>query len=204
MKILFASMLCGIAIIGCSSSPKTSYYQLSSDPIPLMAANSNSVSVMVGPLTLPASMDRPQLVMQSGANDVQIYEYHRWAGSLKGDAGRVIAANLAVSLSTPNVWNFSQSTQNQFDYQVLIDVQSLELSPDQNIVLDVLWTIKPNAQNMQNGLPKKALNANTMMGRSLVREPLEDKGFDEFVAAQSRAFRKVGGDIAKRFPSNRT
>lgn len=202
MKILFTTLLFGLVVTGCGSSPKTSYYQLNSDPIPVMAASSNKMRVMVGPLNLPASMDRPQLVIQSGSNEVQIYEYHRWAGSLKGDAGRVIAANLARDLGISNVWNFSQSTQSQFDYQVFIDVQSLELSPGQDVVLDVLWTIKPNTQNVKNGSPKQSLNAAVEMGRSLVREPVGSAGFDALVAAQSRAFGKVGSDIAKQLSGN--
>jgi uncharacterized protein len=81
---------------------------------------------MVGPVALPAMVDRPQLVLQNANNTVQVYEYHRWANTLKGDVGDVIASNLAQVLAISNVWNFAQSTQTNFDYQIFVDVQNID------------------------------------------------------------------------------
>jgi len=208
MKYIFTSLLVALVLGGCSASPKTSYYRLTSEPVPSMPDASNTMRLMVGPVTIPSAMDRPQLVTNSGGDEVQIHEYQRWAGSLKGDAGRVIASNLARNLGTSNVWNFSQSTQAQFDYQVFIDVQSFESAPGQDVVLDVLWTIGPSVLKSKNASSlntnaaadaKQSLRVTT--GRSLVREPVTGTGFDALVAAQSRAFNKVGGDISKKFLS---
>ena len=177
---------------------------------------------MVGPVTLPEQLDQPLLVVQNSSNQVSVYEYHRWAGSLKGDVGRVIAANLASELGTPNVWNYSQSTQTQYDYQVLIDVQSFDSRLGEAVVLDVSWTIKPTisksgevaSNDVKNkvvvvGKNSAAENAasiaitnaspktRNISGRSLVRELVSNTGFEALVAAQSRALAKVSLDIAK-------
>lgn len=202
-----------LSLSACSSSPKTAYYNLSSNPIPAALSLSNAMRIMVGPVTLPATIDQAQLVVRNGSNGVYIFESQRWAGSLKSDVGRVIAANLARELNTPNVWNFSQSTQTQFDYQVLVDVQSVDSQLGEEVVLDVLWTIKPNtsisksltsikpSNNSSNAASGSATDisriAQVRIGRSLVREPVTGSGLDAVVAAQSRAFAKVGDDIAK-------
>jgi len=202
-----------LALGACSSSPKTAYYKLNSPPIAASLPMSNAMRVMVGPVSLPAIIDQSQLVVQSSSNRVQIFELHRWAGSLKNDVGRVIAANLARELNTSNVWNFSQSTQTQFDYQVLVDVQSVDSLLGEEVVLDVLWTIKPNTANTKSLAPMKSANnspnavpsltaemsrtAQVRAGRSLIREPVTGPGLDALVAAQSRAFAKVGDDIAR-------
>ena len=204
MKYLFTSLLVALVLGGCSSSPKTSYYRLTAEPVPSMPDASSTMRLMVGPVTVPLAMDRPQLVTHSNSDEVQIHEYQRWAGSLKSEAGRVIASNLARNLDTSNVWNFSQSTQAQFDYQVLIDVQSIESAPGEDVVLDVLWTIRPSTSRTKN---LSGANANTdtkqspriVTGRSLIREPITGASFDALVAAQSRAFNQVGSDISKRF-----
>jgi uncharacterized lipoprotein YmbA len=151
-------------------------------------------------------MDRPQLVVQTSSSELQVYEYQRWAGSLKSDIGRVVGASLARDLVTPNVWNFAESTQTNFDYQILLDVQNVESSSDSGIVVDVLWTIKPigdkNVAVVKNPNPNgdAAVKSRTMMGRSLVREPTSGPGLDALVAAQSRAFAKVGTEIAQSLP----
>jgi len=172
----------------------------------MMADASAKIRVMVGPVRIPVKMDRPQLVVQTSSNEVQVYEYQRWAGSLKSDIGRVVGASLARDLATPNVWNFAESTQTNFDYQILLDVQNVESSSDSGIVVDVLWTIKPTGDKNvavvknPNSNGDAAVKSRMMMGRSLVREPTNGPGFDALLAAQSRAFAKVGAEISQSLP----
>jgi len=205
MRLFVTALLVTLVLLGCSS-PKTAYYKLNSDPIPMMMDASAKIRVMVGPVSIPVRMDRPQLVMQTSSNEVQVYEYQRWAGSLKSDIGRVVGASLARDLATPNVWNFAESTQTNFDYQILLDVQNVESSSDSGIVVDVLWTIKPigdkNVAVVKNPNPNggAAVKSRMMIGRSLVREPTSSSGLDGLLAAQSRAFAKVGTEIAQSLP----
>lgn len=210
MRLIFSSIFLILLLLGCSS-PKNSYYRMSSNPISGAPVANSKLRIMVGPVNIPASLDRPQLVTQSGANEVQVHEYHRWAGTLKGDIGQVVTSKLAQDLGASDVWSFSQSTQSQFDYQILVDVQNLDNSDKGNVVLDVLWTIKPSPQVDAIEQAKKTSknftspNANSqcksgaLTGRSVVNEAIAGSGFDALVAAQSRAFSKVGDDIAKRF-----
>jgi len=202
MRSLPTTLLIALILAGCSS-PKTSYYKMSSEPIPMMAEAGGKMRLMVGPVSVPLRMDRPQMVVQSSGNEVQIYEYQRWAGSLKGDIARVVSASLARDLGTPNVWSFSESTQTNFDYQILLDVQNIESRLDSGVVVDVLWAIKPISDKNKVSVKNTNSNSDTMlkpqtiMGRSLVREPTSGPGLDALVAAQSRAFAKVGGEIAQ-------
>ena len=203
MKFLLTTALLMLVLNGCSS-PKTNYYTLNADPIPQVLAGAKNTRVMVGPVSLPEVIDQPQIVILGSDNQVQVYEYDRWAGSLKSDIGRVIASNLAKDIGTSNVWNFAQSTQTNFDYQVLVDVQNLQSKQGDSVLVDALWTIKPAvAKNQstekapsQNAAPKSA----NLMGRSLVREPVDGAGVDALVSAQTRAFVKVSQEIARSVP----
>jgi len=205
MRLFVTALLVASVLLGCSS-PKTAYYKLNSDPIPMMTDASAKIRVMVGPVSIPLRMDRPQLVVQTSSNEVRGYEYQRWAGSLKSDIARVVGASLARDLVTPNVWNFAESTQTNFDYQILLDVQNIESSSDSGIVVDVLWTIKPigdkNVSVVKNPNPigNAVVKSRMMIGRSLVREPTSGPGLDALLAAQSRAFAKVGTEIAQSLP----
>ena len=200
MRLLLTSALLIVLLNGCSS-PKTTYYTLHADPIPPALAGAKNTRVMVGPVSLPEMIDQPQIVALGSDNQMQVYEYNRWAGSLKSDIGRVIAANLARDLGTSNVWNFAQSTQTNFDYQVLVDVQNLQSKSDDSVLVDVLWTIKP--ANAKNKPVEKNVNAgsgsktNSFMGRSLVREPVTGSGINALVEAQTRAFVKVSHEIVQ-------
>ena len=205
MRLLLAMLISTLAILGCSS-PQPNFYTLGASPIPPAALTAKKTRIMVGPVTLPGKVDRPQLVLQNANNTVQVYEYHRWANSLKGDVGDVIASNVAQALAISNVWSFSQSTQANFDYQVFIDVQNIDAKLGGPVEVDVLWTIK-SAPTTKSSSKASTLGggsgalAKPIMGRSLVQEPVSGSGFDAVVAAQSRAFAKVGQEIARSIPS---
>ena len=197
-----------VLLSACSSSPKTSYYTLSTAPTPSAPATSTGTSVIVGPVSLPESVDQALLVVHNGTNQVSKSEFHRWAGSLKGDISRVIAANLAHDLGTTRVWSYAQSMHTKADYQVLIDVQSFDARLGEVVVLDVLWTIRPSANFVASVTPAKAggkLAETTPVatpglprsGRTLVREAVSGAGYEPLVAAQSRALMQVSADIAK-------
>lgn len=192
MRFTLSVACLAFVLSGCASSPKTTYYTLSAAPIAPAVTNKQNMRVMVGPISLPDMVDQPQLVVQSSDNEVKLQEYHRWAGSLKSNVARVIAANLARDLGTTNVWSFSQTTQTNFDFQVLIDVQNIESKLGESVVLDVLWTIKPKTSPTYKSAPTQV-----KMGRSLVRVPVTDPGVEALVAAQSKAFALASADIAK-------
>lgn len=192
MRLSLSVVCLAFVLSGCASSPKTTYYTLSAAPIAPAITNKQNLRVMVGPISLPDMVDQPQLVVQSSVNEVKLQEYHRWAGSLKSNVARVMAANLARDLGTSNVWSFSQTTQTNFDFQVLIDVQNVQSKLGESVVLDVLWTIKPKTSSTDKNTPTQV-----KMGRSLVRVPVTDLGVEALVAAQSKAFALVSANIAK-------
>jgi len=193
-----------VLLVGCSS-PKPTLYSLNATPIPQATSASKSTRIMVGPVALPAMVDRPQLVLQNANNTVQVYEYHRWANTLKGDVGDVIASNVAQALAISNVWNFAQNTQTNFDYQIFVDVQKIDTKLGGPVEVDVLWTIKsapttkPSSKTGTLSVSSGGL-AKPIMGRSLVQEQVIGSGFESVVAAQSRAFSKVGQEIARSIP----
>lgn len=193
-----------VLLVGCSS-PKPTFYSFNTAPIPQVSPAAKGTRIMVGPVTLPAMVDRPQLVLQNANNTVEVYEYHRWANTLKGDVGDVIASNIAQVLAISNLWNFAQSSQANFDYQIFVDVQNIDTKLGERVEIDVLWTIKSARTTKLLTKPGKVDTgsvtlAKPIMGRSLVQESVTGTGFDAIVAAQSRAFSKVGQEIARSIP----
>jgi uncharacterized lipoprotein YmbA len=178
--LLLASALAA----ACGSSPKTSYYTLDADTLPPVAAGAN-YSIVVGPVTLPETVDRPQLVVRASPNRVDIMDAHRWAEPLKAEIPRVIAANLARELGTARAAGYQQYTLANPDFTVLLDVQRFESALGESVTIEALWTIR------------RAGGSETRSGRSVVREPARDPGYDALVAAHSRALARVSVEIAE-------
>lgn len=137
---------------GCASPPSR-FYTLSGTATP--AATSSNVSVAVGPVSIPAEVDRPEIVVSTGPNQVQLDEFNRWASPLENNMARVIAENLVAMLGTPRVASFPQALSADADYRVAIEVQSFRSAPGEAAVLDAVWTVRGTAKR-RRGAPAYA------------------------------------------------
>ncbi len=183
-------MICRLAVAGlatvlfggCAATPPAHFYTLSATPGPATAAS--DLSVAVGPVTIPAVVDRPQIVLQTGPNEVRLDEFNRWAAPLANSIGRVVAANLAVLLGTPRVVLTSPALGTDTDARVLIQVQRFDSALGEAATLDAVWVI--------SGSPEKKPRT----GRTTVREPATDKTFEALAAAHSKALDRLSQDVA--------
>ncbi len=86
---ILISCVFAASVAGCATSSPSRFYKLSPMPVPADMPQAN-YSVTVGPVSVPAVVDRPQIIMRSGPHQVSIDEFHRWASPLKNDIARVI------------------------------------------------------------------------------------------------------------------
>jgi uncharacterized lipoprotein YmbA len=139
----------------------------------------------VGPVTVPSLVDRPQIVVRTGPNQVSVAEFERWASPLKEDIGRVIAKNLIALLGTTQVSLFPQTTAAGASYRVTIDILHFESVPGKEATLDALWTVS------------SAKSAQVRHGRTTLAESVQGNDYTALVSAHSQALGKLSADVAK-------
>jgi uncharacterized protein len=174
-----------IALTACGTTPDPSFYTLSAGAEPTANTGEGPYSVVVGPVSLPELVDRPQLVIRVGANRVALVEQHRWAEPLRSEIPRVIADNLSRLLSTTRISAYPQSSDNNAEYRVLVDIQRFESVPGENVTVEALWAVR------------RGPASEVRTGRSLVRMPAGAKGYDALAAAHARALSRVSEEIAE-------
>jgi uncharacterized lipoprotein YmbA len=172
----------GMLIAGCVLTPVARFYTLSASTN--HAAAPSSLSVVVGPVSVPASVDRPQIVVSTGPNQVRVDDFNRWASPLQSGISRVVAENLVVMLGTPHVTLFPHTLTANADYQAAVQVQAFESALGEAATLDAVWTVRRIKDGKQQ------------MGRTTVREPASEKGYEALAAAHSRAAARLSQDIA--------
>lgn len=170
-----------VAMTGCAS-PRSNFYTLNSSAKPV--ATKAGYSVAVGPVSVPAAVDRPQIVVRLAPNQVAIDEFHRWASPLPDAIARVVAENLAAMLGTPYVTVFTQPTAAGARYRVLVDVLRFESAPGEVASLDAVWTVRSTK------------DGTTRSGRTTVSEPVPDREYATLAAAHSRALGRLSADLA--------
>ena len=166
---------------GCSSPP-SHFYTLSRIETPAPPAQPASLSVVVGPVSIPAIVDQPQIVVSTGPNQVSVDEFNRWASPLQNNIARSPKAWSCPR--TPHISLFQQSLNAEADFRVAIEVQSFESAPGEGATLNAVWLVR------------RTRDGKAQTGRTTVREPVQEKTFDAVAAAHSRALARLSRDIA--------
>jgi len=174
--------LVAAAAAGCGTTTPSQFYTLDSTAT-ANGAPGASYGVMVGPVSVPASVDRPEFVVQVAPNRVEIDELHRWAAPLGESIARTVAGDLAALLGTPDV---AIAPFANFDpvYRVTINVQRFDSLRGDSVLVEAVWAVR------------RIDGGETRSGRTLAREAVNGEGFDALAAAHSRALAKLSGDIA--------
>jgi uncharacterized lipoprotein YmbA len=181
IRHLIAIAIVALIAAGCASAPSR-FYTLNStvtrDGTP--AAN---YAVVVGPVSIPALVDRPQFTVQVATNRVEINEFNRWAEPLNDNIARVIAGDLATLLGTSQV---ATAPLANFDpaWRVTIDIQRFESVRNKSVLIEAVWVVR------------RAAGGAAHPGHTVASESAPGDGFDALAAAHSRALAKVSGDIA--------
>jgi uncharacterized protein len=178
--------LLAVSLAGCGSSPKPTYYTLSSSLAPAKQVQPTaSFSVVVGPVTLPELVDRPEFVVRAAANRVVLVEQHRWAEPLKREVPRVIASNLSRLLGTTRVFAYQQSMIGGANYRVLVDFERFDSIPGDSVQVEARWSVQ-----------RVAGGNDVRTERSIVSVPTDGQSYEALAVAHGRALEQMSEEIA--------
>jgi uncharacterized lipoprotein YmbA len=171
-----------LTLVGCGTTPNPRFYALTGAPAP--PPSFSTMSVSVGPVTIPAAIDRPQIVLTVGPNRVRLEEFDRWAAPLQNDIARAVAANLVAALGTSRVMLASAPVTAIVDYRAIIEIQQFESTLGQAALLDAVWAVS------------RTKDGKSQTGRTTASESTSDRSFDALAAAHSRAIGRLSHDLA--------
>lgn len=112
------------ALAACGSTPPNNYYVLTAEVN--AAANAQTPSIGVGPITIPEYLNRNSMVFQQSGNQLDIEKSERWAEPLTDGILRVMSINLGSALGTQNVQGFPWSPGQTPDYGVTVRILEMD------------------------------------------------------------------------------
>lgn len=179
-----------LILCGCFARSQPTKFYLLQSTLGLQAGEVRSASgemkIGIGPIVLPEYLDRPQIVTRIGENEHQIDEFNQWAESLTFSIARVLGENLAILLSTDNLFLFPWRGSTQLDYQVKVGIIRFGGTPGGTAVLDVLWTIY-KGNDAKELIDMKKSRFNLSMG---------GEGYESLVTAQNKMLEDFSREIA--------
>ena len=183
-KVNFALTLL-LMVAACSGSPEIRYYTLSAESASLDAVAPTRLSgraYAVDAVVIPDVLDRPQLVLRSGPNAVQVLDYDRWASPLPDQLQRVFTADLSARLGGVTIVDPGLPLPPNSG-RIAISILTFDLDRHGESFVDVSWAVS----DTEPGTTKSFH----------VRHGVPNTGSDiaALVASMSRAVAMVAKDI---------
>ena len=124
-----------ICVTGCrSSGAPISYYLI--DPINSPAlTQEQGLSVEIRDLHVPQYLERFQIAMRAGSNQLVFSDNHQWAETLQKNLMRTTARNFATLLNTADIGTPLSRSSSRADYVVEIYVDQFDQSTVGSVVL---------------------------------------------------------------------
>lgn len=164
--IQFAILLLMFLLLGgCGSSAPSNFYLLQAQPapanLPQERAADSYKSISIGPVEIPEYLDRPQMVIRTGGNSVQIHEFERWAEPLREGVTRVVTDNLAGLLATEAIEVYPWRNQLTVDYRLALTLNRFEATADGQATLAGWWSLYDTANRRVSLRQQILLTAST-------------------------------------------
>ncbi len=167
--------------VGCARTTPSRFYLLSPTPPADVTLVAERLVVGVGPVELASYLDRPQLVTRTGAHEIELSEFHRWAEPLQENVASVLVANLSQLLGTDEVLTYPWSRRVTPDWRVAVTITQLERTSEGAAVLAATWSVAPDGGDAQ------------LTQRFRTELPCDGAGCQTAVAALSNAL----GDLSR-------
>lgn len=134
----------GFGLTGCfRQGASTRFYMLQAMAEPDKMVHSGEGPVVgLGPIRIPAYLDRSQIVVAESDQAYRISEGHRWAERLDENMARVSAENLSRMIPTDRILPHPWSNDSRPELQVAINLQELHVDASAELRMTALWSLR--------------------------------------------------------------
>ena len=176
-------------VLGCGTRQPAHFYLLRAmspdSDAGLSETKASSLSLGLGPISLPKYLDRPQIVTRISSHEIDLAEFHNWGAPLKDNLVSVLHENLSKLLSTNRIVEYPWNRSNLPDYQLSLDVIQFDGTKNQEATLSVRW-------RLVRGDGKRVLQAKISQFSEMLRGP----EYEDLVEAMSRMLALLSREIA--------
>lgn len=186
LLLIAATML----FTGCGSSPTASLYILNSIDrdniaLPALTTDNHTVAVKIGPISIPDTLDQPQIITRTGQNSLVADEFNRWSGDFQSDIQRIIGENISILLPTNQVMLSQEINLLPYDFQVIVNVRKFDGTLGGAITLNADWTVAGKGKEKP-----------VIAKKSVLQKSTDGADYQAYVATQSQLLEKLSQEIA--------
>jgi uncharacterized lipoprotein YmbA len=173
----------GLCLLGaCATVTPDRYYVLSQLPPGLPEARTESATQVILRVSLPALVDRSEMVLNTSADSVTVLEHERWAAPLAELTAQTLAQDFEQRRADLLVTGQGLIRPAGAAFKVTIDLVRVTLRTGKQASMDAHWRIIDTRTGMES------------LGGDVFSVPLPQEGY----AAVARALSDCLGQLADR------
>jgi uncharacterized lipoprotein YmbA len=146
-----------------------------------------TIHVLVGPVTIPEAVDRPQLVVRRNSVQLVALEQERWAEPLREGISRALSDAITRMLPNVSATDFASAPNARWDMRLLVDVTRFEAIPGERVIIEAYWQLQVTAD-------KRGPDGRSVIVKALQGGPQD---YDAIVAAQAAGLAEVGAELSQ-------
>lgn len=171
-----------LLLAACASAPMH-YYTLLPPAAAIPTSSAAPIAFEVLPVSVPAQVDQPQLVMREGGQSVALLEGHRWIAPLVDEVRGALDADLVRQLPGRNVAGMPAGEQPLL--QVTVDLRRFESQLGSDALIEAAWSVR-----LLHGAQPAALACTSQIRESV------GPGYDALVQGHQRALAELAAQVA--------
>ena len=189
MRRLLSTLALASLLAACGTTPPILNYTLG--PVTAGPASAPPVqtgaSLVVGPVGVPAAIDRLHMVRLLDDSRAGVSDSHRWAAPLKTEIARRVAGELARHTAYTRAVAWPQASIAEPDLSLPIDVQRFDADGFKQVTLEAVWTLRKAGKDVTSR-------------RFAATEQLAAPTWEALAAAHGRLVDALARDIAAALP----
>jgi uncharacterized lipoprotein YmbA len=125
---------------GClSRSPDVRHFVLGTTHSTETSARAPEMALLIGPVRLPAYLERPQIATLEDGGEVELDEFNRWLGGFEENFLRALSLGLAQELGSDRVVAGRSKAPFEIDYQVRLHIDDMIVVEGSGLRVRVRW-----------------------------------------------------------------
>jgi len=186
-----------LALGGCGSALPERFYTLSAQgtqpgdgtQFAPQSPPALDLSIAVAAVTIPGTLDRPQMVLFAGDGRIDLTEQERWGEPLAHGIARTLAEDLRSRLGVPIVAAYPQDASAHARFKITVDFSHLDARSG-DVLLDAIWTVRDTQVTQPGVIP------GAQSGHTVLTQPVLGLGGESSVLAQSAALAHLSDALA--------
>jgi len=138
MRALVASAILGLA--GCASAPLHYYTLVAPADAPMQASQLQGLPFELLPVSVPAQVDQPQLLVRQGGQGVVLLGSERWIAPLGDEVRSALSSDLVGALNSQDVSGLPGNNKPRL--RIKLDLRRFDSEPGSYALIDAVWSVR--------------------------------------------------------------